>query len=316
MDRHVRHLLDGGFKLRHLQFIVAVAENRTIVGAAQDLHVTQPVVTRALREAEGILGVELFARGPRGVSPTPFGELVIDHAHAVLANLHRVEEGIHHLRESGNRPLRIGTNMSASYALVPRAVVAVRDQMPTVRITVVAGTDETLLDDLVHSRLDVVVGRLFVDVDLDVDNRHAVQRIHLYDEPIRIMARRDHPAVLTGASRLDELVDYPWIYPIASTNLIDQVRRDFLRAGRGLPHNVMECSSHLTTRAVLRATDALALVPMHVGVEDDDFTLLPTVLDTVSREIGVTHLRAVRPTGPLELLIDRLRDVADETESG
>ncbi|GAC51067.1 hypothetical protein, partial [Gordonia aichiensis] len=85
---------------------------------------------------------------------------------------------------------------------------------------------------------------------------------------------------------------------------------------RGLPRNVMECSSHLATCAILRATDSLALVPMHVGVDEADFTLLPTLLDTVSPEIGITHLRAVRPTGPVELLIDHLRDVADEIENG
>ncbi len=73
MERRLRNLLDGGFKLRHLRLITTIAENGTIAGAARDLYVTQPVVTRGLREAEEILGVTLFDRGPRGVTPTLTG---------------------------------------------------------------------------------------------------------------------------------------------------------------------------------------------------------------------------------------------------
>lgn len=309
MTRRVRHLLDGGFKLRHLQIVTAVADNGTIVGAARELHVTQPVVTRAVREAEAILGVPLFDRGPRGVAPTVFGGLVIDHARAVLANLNLIDEGIHELRSGGLRPVRVGANRTASHSLVPKALISVKKALPRLKITVIEGTDETLVDDLVHNRVDLVVGRLFSG-DSDQD----LIRVHLYDEPIRIMVRTGHPALAADDASLTALASYPWIYPHASTGLIDQLHADFRREGAPLPLDVMECDSHLTTRAMVRATDALALVPFLVGADDDEFALLPTTLDTVTRQIGVTHLRETALTPALEMVIAELRAAADAVE--
>jgi hypothetical protein len=59
MSMDHRRFLDGRLKLRHLVLVIAIAENGTLSGAAQEMHVTQPVVTRALREAESIVGVAL-----------------------------------------------------------------------------------------------------------------------------------------------------------------------------------------------------------------------------------------------------------------
>ena len=106
MDLYNSRLLDGRFKLRHLRLILAVAENGTVAGAARELYVTQPVVTRGLREAEDIVGVELFIRGPRGVTPTDSGGLVIEHARMVLSTMLRLDE-------------RIGDMKSSGYAMIP-----------------------------------------------------------------------------------------------------------------------------------------------------------------------------------------------------
>lgn len=138
-------LLDGRFKLRHLVLITTIAEQGTLVGAAQALHVTQPVVTRALREVEDVLGVALFTRGPRGVRPTVFGELLLEHARAVLNNLRRVSENIEQLQRSGSRPVRVGTNLAGAYALLPRALVAFKRQRPTTQVSVTEGVADELI---------------------------------------------------------------------------------------------------------------------------------------------------------------------------
>src|ERR1043165_8017148 len=81
---NVDHFLDGRLKLRHLVLVTVVADEGTLVGAAKAMHVTQPVVTRSLQEIETITGVKLFARGPRGVRPTQYGDILIEHARAVV----------------------------------------------------------------------------------------------------------------------------------------------------------------------------------------------------------------------------------------
>ncbi|MDN5915137.1 MAG: LysR family transcriptional regulator, partial [Pseudonocardia sp.] len=60
----VTRLLDGRLKMRHLVLAVAVADHGAIMRAAEELQVTQPVVTRGLHELETVLGVPLFDRHP------------------------------------------------------------------------------------------------------------------------------------------------------------------------------------------------------------------------------------------------------------
>ena len=78
-------LLDGRLKLRHLLLVDALSRQGSVVGAAAALHITQPVATRSLHDIESILGVSLFDRGPRGITPTIFGEAFTTHARAVIS---------------------------------------------------------------------------------------------------------------------------------------------------------------------------------------------------------------------------------------
>ena len=70
--------------VEQLQTVVAIAEEGTLVAAARRLHLTQPPVTRRLQALEEELGVRLFLRRPRGMTPTEAGETFLDHARAIL----------------------------------------------------------------------------------------------------------------------------------------------------------------------------------------------------------------------------------------
>src|SRR5580698_1567447 len=80
-------LLNGRLKLRHLVLVTAIADQGSVLRAAEQLRLAQPAVTRSLREVEQILGVELFERGPRGCTPSMFGVAFLEHARTVLAEL-------------------------------------------------------------------------------------------------------------------------------------------------------------------------------------------------------------------------------------
>jgi LysR family transcriptional regulator, nitrogen assimilation regulatory protein len=78
--------------LDQLRAVVTIAETGTLVRAARRLHISQPPLTRKVRALEEELGVELFERGARGMRPTPAGEVLLDRARVILADVERVAE--------------------------------------------------------------------------------------------------------------------------------------------------------------------------------------------------------------------------------
>lgn len=293
--------------MRHLQLITAIANNGTLVGAARDLYVTQPVVTRGLREAEEILGVKLFDRGPRGVSPTPFGALLLEHAGTILSSMERLAENIDHLQRSGTRPIRVGTNMTGSYAVLPRALVSLKAAHPAMKVSVVEGTDDSLHELLAHRQLDVLIGRMMSK------SPQEVTQLHLYDEPIRIMARNGHPALDMTDLQPEDLAVFPWVLP-PPTAVASRLGSLFGEAGSGVPVNVIECTSILTIRSILRVTDSLAPLPMLVGTSDADLRMLPLELDAVPRQLGLAYSAETALSDSAELFIDHLLEVARTIE--
>lgn len=308
MERHLKHLLDGGFKLRHLQLVTAIANNGTIVGAARDLFVTQPVVTRGLREAEDILGVELFHRSSRGVTPTAYGVLLLEHAGMILTSMERLAENLDHLQMSGTRPIRVGTNMTGSYALLPRTLVSVKAVRPALKVSVVEGTDEALLELLAHHKLDVLIGREMDDSSL------AVTQQHLYNEPIRIMGRVGHPIFEMDNLDTAHLAAFPWVLP-PPTAVASRLGGSLGQTGSWVPTNVIECTSILTIRAILHATDSLAPLPVLVGTNDPALRMVPWELDTLTRALAVTYSAESELSESGQLFVQHLFDEARAIET-
>jgi DNA-binding transcriptional LysR family regulator len=277
-------LLDGRLKLRHLVLVDALAQHRSLVGAAAHLRVTQPVLTRALRDLEQVMGVALYERGPRGVTPTIYGTAFTEHAQAVLAQLNQAGRHVAELADAALGTVAVGTHLAGSNLLLPRAIARLKAQRPNVTVTIREASPDALLAELTAGRLDFVVGRL-----TGTASRGTVAH-RLYDEPIRLVARRGHPAAERTA--LADLIDYPWVLPGPETALRDELERVFLRHDLALPADRVECTSILTLRHLLAETDMIAALPELIARDDEHLKLLPVSLDPMSHTVGVT-----RPTG-------------------
>src|SRR5690625_521562 len=298
-------ILDGRLKLRHLTLITAIAEHGSLVAAAEYLHVTQPVVTRGLRDAETAVGVELFERGPRGVKPTAYGEIMIDHALSALANLRNAGVQIKELQRSGTRPVHIGTNLAGAMSLLPRALVTLKQSHPNLSVTVIEGHPDALTTMLLRRDLDLVVGRIHND-----KRPEALRHLRLYDEPIKIAARKGHPVLEKRVTRLRDLIDHPWILPTPEGRLREGLDQLFERAGLALPRNIVECSTIPTVRELLLDTESVAPLPLVVAARDPRIDVLPLVLESVPRAIGITYLTEPQPASSTVLLIEVLVKIA------
>lgn len=277
-------LLDGRLKIRHLIYLDTLAAAGSVVGAAEHLRVTQPVMTRALQEAETILGVPLFERGRHGTTPTPYGEAFVGHARTVLAELRLAADHVTELADATTGTVTIGTYLFGSNRLLPMAIERLKQSHPRVTVIVREGTPESLTTQLLVGELNLIVGRL-----TPLEDTSRLRQRPLYQEPVRLIARDGHPAATDPPPTLADLTSYPWVMPVPGTGLRRELEGAFLHEGLRLPGNRVECMAYLTTRHLLLYSDAIAALPELFAADDNQLMLLPTPLPSLSTAVGVTE---------------------------
>ena len=146
-------MIDARMKIRHLQCFLEVARLGHVGRAADQLAVTQPAVSKTLRELEEMLAVRLFARGPRGLTLTAFGELFQHYAATGVVALQQAIDSVAQGRMRGDTIVRVGALPTVAARVMPEAVLALTRARPDVTVSLVRGPN----------RVDG--GRLVIDID-------------------------------------------------------------------------------------------------------------------------------------------------------
>jgi len=133
---------------RQLRAAVALARHRSYIAAAAFLGVSQPTLTRTIQTLERLLGVTLFHRGRRQVTPTPAGREFCPSAERWLADLDLQVKGMRELAEQRRGVLVIASLMSIAHRLLPRAIIAYRRRFPSVEIHARAGLQDAVQADV------------------------------------------------------------------------------------------------------------------------------------------------------------------------
>jgi LysR family transcriptional regulator for metE and metH len=144
-------------EVRHLRLVRAIAEEGGPTAAAARLHLTQSAVSHQLAELEGRLGVALFARVRRRLTPTAAGARLVEEAHRLLADLARVERELHRTGEKKRVLLRIAVETFTGYHWLPRVAAALAQHAPHVDVRVVVDATREPVVALTRGALDVAL---------------------------------------------------------------------------------------------------------------------------------------------------------------
>src|SRR5439155_4588311 len=142
-------------ELRHLRYFVAVAAHGSFNRAAEILHLTQPALSRQVKDLEDELGVPLLVRGQNTVKLTEAGELFYDEAREVLA---RAAEAVQRVRcEARSETLRVGYAPSMTAGVMPAALEKFQSATPRVRIELADLSSREINELANEGRLDLVI---------------------------------------------------------------------------------------------------------------------------------------------------------------
>lgn len=293
--------------LRQLSNLVAVADCGNITHAAAELHISQPALTKSIRDLETSLGVSLFDREPRGVRPTASGDSLIAHARTVLAEIRRANADLDLIRDVATGNVLVGAAPVVVADLLPRALARFLEISPDVNVAVSEGTNQDLMPALRSGTLDMVIGPLMPDGP----DPACTEQVLYYNE-LAIVARAQHP--LAGASRLTfaDLAGQEWILPPRSAAPRGQLDNAFRREGVEPPARAVESSSMSCVRALLMETDRLTVLPPQIVRLEQKLglvTVLPVDWSAPSRPMGIT----TRLRGTLSAAAAAFRDSLHRT---
>ncbi len=144
-------------ELRHLRYFVIVAEEQNVTRAAARLHVSQPPLSRQMRDLEEELGVELFQRTAKSLALTEAGKLFLGEARAVLLRAEQAVQAVQTLAKGERSQLRVGYAPSLTVEYLPRALKFFAQECPGVRISLHDLSSVEAIDRLKSRKIDIAL---------------------------------------------------------------------------------------------------------------------------------------------------------------
>ncbi len=287
--------------LRQLEYVVAVADAGRFGVAARSVAVSQPALSKQVKEVEEGLGVVLFERGSRGTTTTPAGDALVSRARRVLAEARELVDAAAVLRDPYAGTLRLGAIPTLAPYVLPALMEAASVDLPDLRLLLVEEQTEGLGDRLVRGELDLAVVALPFP-------RESVSVRGLYEEPFFVVAPEGHPLAGTSPVLAAEVGRHPLLLLRQGHCLRDHALQA-CRLARTTPAKV-EATSLGTLLLMVRRGLGATLVPAMALPEDrDGLCVRPFAAPVPTRGVGLWW----RPSSPRAALFRRLGRLLQDT---
>ena len=290
--------------VKDIEYFLAVVRRGSLSGAAEDMGVTQPAMTKAVQRVEAEFGVVLFERSGRGGTSTSAGLRAAEQlkrlhaAHAdtqILANEMRAQQaGL----------LRIGVTDVMGAGPIVTALTTLLAQRPGMRIRMQHGRSDALAKQVMEAELDAAIVPAYDGQPLPGE------RTKVSSDPMQLVVRRGHP-LLAKRSRvaIADLVPYGWIIGSRSSAAYRVIESVFAERDLPAPHVVLEVPyTSLLSAGVLARSNLISLLPASFLRKTDgaSFVVLPVPEFRLVRSVVLVTRKGSSASPLLSALRDAL----------
>jgi DNA-binding transcriptional LysR family regulator len=301
-------------KPHQLAALVSAAECGSLRQAATKMRLSQPALSRSIRELEIETGVKLLERTALGVKATVYGEALILRSKIVATELRHAREDIAHLKAATHGDLRIGATPVAAFSLLPPVLARLKKARPQLRVTVSDGMGESLLGGLRQGDFDFVFGRIYDAID---PNEFAIDV--LFNDSLVAVARRDHPLAQPRRGSNVDWTHWEWILPGDDSPARTAFQRSFFERTGKQPRCTIEANNFVTMLTLLSQTDLLGIAPrqiFRVAWLRQEFVALDVGFKFPAQPTGVMWRARSPLSAAAQLAIKELRQAAQRARAG
>jgi len=194
-------------ELRHLRYFVAVAEMENVSRAALKLHVSQPALSRQIRDLEDEIGFSLLERTAKSVRLTDAGRKFLDNARALLQNADEAVTKARAVASAEPTELHVGYSPTPTAEILPKILRAFQRAMPNVHVKLHDWSHNAIFDGIRDGRLQLGL----IVPPLKASALHDVRYEELFHERVCVAVALQHPFARRRAIPIAEVAAEPLI---------------------------------------------------------------------------------------------------------
>lgn len=293
--------------LRHLTYLLAVAEHGSFSAAARATHTVQSNVSSHIAQLEADLGATLVDR--KSGRLTDEGEAALARARRVRAEIAALTSDVAAMRDEVVGHVRLGVIGSISRWLVPELLTSMRERFPRVHLVVVDATTTSLLPQLLDGSLDLAVVNLpATDTRLTAEPLFSEERV--------LVAPANHPLAAFEKLSLLDLDGHPLVMEPRGTAFRDELDQAASSAGARLEPMAEVDGMTLVASLAFRGYGP-AILPTTAMVHEPagEWVRIP-ISDLRYRSVGTARRRSARLAAPARAVLGLVNDLVDELASG
>lgn len=187
-----------------LKVFFTVAKRLNFTKASEELYITQPAVTKHIKEIEHYFKVKLFDRNGTKIKLTPAGETLLQYAEQVFAIYQNMEFELNAFTQNKSGTLRIGASTTAAQYLLPPILAAFRHKFGNVKVQLVTGNTEQIEAALQNKNVDlgIIEGR----------SRNTIFRyIPFVKDELVLVVKSGHPLSKKSSVKVEDLIKYSFL---------------------------------------------------------------------------------------------------------
>ncbi|MFF9021964.1 transcriptional regulator CynR [Streptomyces eurythermus] len=254
-------------ELRHLRYLLAVAENGTFTRAAEELHISQPTLSQQIKQLERLLGAQLLDRTGRSVRLTDAGEAYAHHARRALRDLAAAERAVHDVRDLTRGHLRLAVTPTFTAYLTGPLTAELHSRHPGITLTLREMTQDRIEAGLLADEIDL--GIAFTGTHLP-----GISATELFTEALTLVTSARHGADDHRTLPVESLAGMQLALltgDFATRTHID----DYFARHRISPRTAVEANSIQALTAIVQRTTLATVLPDAIAHDHPHLTLVP-----------------------------------------